>query len=77
MSFGSRMAGAMLTAAKLPSLICQTFQEYQDRATLLAFDNDHCKQLREHLATVRATGALFDTPSFVRDFELRVQSLMQ
>lgn len=75
-SFGSRMAGAMLTAANLPSLICQTVGDYEDLAVALAFDRDKCLELREHLRKVRTGGTLFDTPSFVRDFESRLLDLV-
>jgi predicted O-linked N-acetylglucosamine transferase (SPINDLY family) len=75
-SFASRMAGALLTAAGLPELITHSLADYEEAAVALAGDRARCTGLREHLAQVRASGALFDTPRFVRDLEDRMASLV-
>ena len=56
-SFSSRMAGALLTAARLPELITYDLRDYEDKAVALAQDSDRCRRLREHLREVRATGS--------------------
>jgi predicted O-linked N-acetylglucosamine transferase (SPINDLY family) len=76
-SFASRMAGALLTAAGLPELICYDLASYADKAVALANDAPACQQLRLKLAEVRQHGALFDTPNFVRALEMRLKSLVQ
>jgi predicted O-linked N-acetylglucosamine transferase (SPINDLY family) len=76
-SFASRMAGAMLNAANLPELITYNAQQYEETASMLAKNPRHCLQIRERLQAVRASGALFDTPRFVRDLETRFQDLVR
>lgn len=76
-SFASRMAGALLTAAGLPELITYDLDSYAHLAVALAQDPQRCLQLRARLAEVREHGALFDTPKFVRELELRLKSLVQ
>ncbi len=76
-SFASRMAGAMLNAANLPELITYNSQHYENTASMLAQNPQQCLQIREKLQAVRAGGALFDTPRFVRDLETRLQNLVR
>lgn len=75
-SFASRMAGALLTAANLPELITRSLPEYEEAAVALAADPARLARLREHLADVRETGRLFDTPRFARDLEDRLVALV-
>ncbi len=75
-SFGSRMAGALLTVAGLPELITYNLADYAALALDLAKDPARCVALRDKLAAVRENGALFDTPQFVRDLEQRLQALV-
>jgi predicted O-linked N-acetylglucosamine transferase (SPINDLY family) len=75
-AFGARMAGALLTAAGLPELIAYNLADYEALALQLALDPERRRQLREKLAEVREHGALFDTPTFVRDLEMRLQTLV-
>lgn len=74
-SFAARMAGAMLTAAGLPELISGSLAEYRDKAVALANDAGRCAGLRQQLGAVRASGALFDTPRFVRALESEFRRL--
>lgn len=75
-SFGARMAGALLTAAGLPELITYNLTDYAALALALARDPARCSALREKLSALRDSGALFDTPQFVRDLEERLQILV-
>jgi predicted O-linked N-acetylglucosamine transferase (SPINDLY family) len=75
-SFASRMAGALLTAADLPELITHTLADYEEAAVALAGDPARRARLRAHLAEVRETGRLFDTPRFARDLEDRLAALV-
>ena len=75
-TFASRMAGALLTAAGLPELVTDNPQAYADKAVALAMSGADCRHLREQLRRVRAEGALFDTPRFVRNLEQAFRQLV-
>jgi predicted O-linked N-acetylglucosamine transferase (SPINDLY family) len=75
-SFGARMAGALLTAAGLSELITYSLEDYRVLALSLANDQARCAALRDTLGQVREHGALFDTPQFVRDLEVRFKGLV-
>jgi predicted O-linked N-acetylglucosamine transferase (SPINDLY family) len=74
-SFASRMAGALLTAAKMESLITYNLKDYEEKAVALANDPAEMGRLRAHLQTVRSEGVLFDTSRFVRHLEERLLPL--
>ena len=74
-SFASRMAGALLTAAKMESLITYSLKDYEEKAVALANDPQEMARLRAHLRSVRNQGVLFDTPRFVRNLEERLVPL--
>jgi predicted O-linked N-acetylglucosamine transferase (SPINDLY family) len=75
-SFASRMAGALLTAAKLDELVTYSFEEYEEKAVELAGNPQECVRMRKCLAGVRESGALFDTPTFVRNLENKIKQLV-
>ena len=74
-SFASRMAGALLTAAKMDTLITYNLKDYEEKAVALANDPQEMARLRAHLQGVRSEGVLFDTPRFVRKLEERLLPL--
>ena len=74
-SFASRMAGALLTAAKMESLITYNLKDYEEKAVALASDPAEMARLRAHLQAVRSDGVLFDTSRFVRNLEERLLPL--
>lgn len=75
-SFASRMAGALLTAAKLDELITYSLKNYEEKAVWLANNPGECRRLREHLHDVHENGVLFDTPRFVRNLENNFKQLI-
>lgn len=75
-SFASRMAGALLTAAKLPELITYNLQDYEEKAVALASQPAELARIRKHLAQEKISGVLFDTPRFARNLEERLQQLV-
>ncbi|NSL55412.1 O-linked N-acetylglucosamine transferase, SPINDLY family protein [Uliginosibacterium aquaticum] len=75
-TFASRMAGALLTAAGLPELICADFPAYERKAIELANDPTTCRRLHEHLLQQREHGPLFDSPRFVRHLEQHFRRLI-
>ena len=74
-TFASRMAGALLTACRLSELVTYTLQDYEEKAVSLGSDRTDCLRLREHLASEREHGVLFDTSMFVRNLESRLLRL--
>lgn len=68
-SFASRMAGALLTAAKLDELITYNLHDYEEKAVALANTPEQCQRIREHLKQEKESGVLFNTPCFVRNLE--------
>ena len=75
-SFASRMAGALLTAAKLDELITYSLHDYEEKAVWLANNRNECQRMRERLKDVRENGVLFDTPRFVRNLESSFRQLL-
>ena len=75
-SFASRMAGALLTAAKLSELITYNLKDYEEKAVWLANNPKERQRMRAHLQEVRAHGVLFDTPRFVRNLESSFKQLL-
>lgn len=74
-TFASRMAGSLLTACRLSELVTYTLQDYEEKAVSLGSDRADCLRLREHLASEREHGVLFDTSMFVRNLESRLLRL--
>lgn len=68
-SFAARMAGALLTAAGLESLITHHLADYEEMAVALATNSQELARLKVHLKNVKSDGVLFDTPRFVRNLE--------
>lgn len=68
-TFAARMAGALLTALKLPELITYNLQDYEERAVQLAQQPALLADLKRRLIEGRQTSPLFDMPQFVKDFE--------
>ena len=68
-SFASRMAGALLTAAKLDELITYNLNDYEEKAVWLANNPNECRRFHEQLIEVVKSGVLFDTQKFVRHLE--------
>ena len=75
-SFASRMAGALLTAAGLNSLITHSLSAYEEKAVQLAHSPDEVTRLKAQLNKVKADGVLFDTPRFARNLESRLAELI-
>jgi predicted O-linked N-acetylglucosamine transferase (SPINDLY family) len=75
-SFASRMAGALLTAAKLPELITYNLADYENMAVTIAHDKIGYDNLKQRLNEVKANGVLFDTPRFVTNLEEHFKNLL-
>jgi len=68
-SFASRVCGSLVRAAGLPELICESAQEFTEKAVLYGRDRRLLEPLRERLRSNRDTCVLFDIPSLVRELE--------
>jgi len=68
-SFASRMAGALLTAARCPELIVADLQSYEEKAVELAIEPTKAQRLNSRLCGERSAGSLFDTAKLVRNIE--------
>lgn len=75
-TFASRMAGSLLTSLNLPELITTNIGDYEEQAVQLATNSKKYTKLKRRLADGRKTSPLFDVPSFVRDFEDAVSSVL-
>jgi predicted O-linked N-acetylglucosamine transferase (SPINDLY family) len=76
-SFASRMAGALLTAAKLPQLITYTLKDYEAGAVALANQPETCAALKKKLHAARSHGPLFNTKKFVEELESQLKKLVK
>jgi hypothetical protein len=74
-SFASRMAGALLTAAGCPELICFDIATYQDEAVKLARGEAEIKNIKKKLLNVERDSPLFNTQRFVSQLEYLLDSI--
>ena len=63
------MAASLLYAVSLPELVTQSLLEYESLALRLASDPHAIQRMRDHLLSVRATSALFDSARFADHLE--------
>jgi protein O-GlcNAc transferase len=76
-SFAGRVAASLLTAIGLPELIMQTSEQFESLAIELAVAPEELSQIRERLASNRATTPLFDTKSFMRHLESAYATMVE
>jgi protein O-GlcNAc transferase len=68
-SFAARMAGSLLHALGVPSLVTHSLREYEQLALQLAEEPDRLAEVRAALAQRRQSSPLFDTDRFRRHLE--------
>ena len=68
-TFASRVAGSLLTSAKLTELITYSLAEYEIKALELAGNPEILKQLKNKIVTQVKDSALFDSEKFVKNLE--------
>ncbi|NTU76318.1 MAG: hypothetical protein HGA90_00630 [Alphaproteobacteria bacterium] len=76
-SFVSRVAASILTAAALPQLVTTSLEDYRKLVFGLAHDAEARARLKQHLRDKREHLPLFDTPRFVRDFEVALTGVLR
>jgi predicted O-linked N-acetylglucosamine transferase (SPINDLY family) len=77
-SYISRMAGSLLHWLDLDEFICKSQVEYEHRAIALANEETRqtVRQARRRLLALKASGELFNTERFAKDFEDKLLRLM-
>ena len=68
-SFASRVCGSLVVAAGLPELVCNTTEEFVDRAVALGKNLETLAGYRAKLAASRDTCDLFNTPKLAECLE--------
>ena len=68
-SFASRVCGSLVLAAGIPELICESAQEFVEKAVRYGRDRRSLEPLRERLRAGRDTSTLFDMPGLVHELE--------
>ncbi len=68
-AFAARVCGSLVRAAGLPELICETAQDYVDRAVAYASDRPAIAALKAKLEANRASCDLFDMDQLTRQVE--------
>ena len=68
-SFHSRVSASLLAAQGLNELITQSIGEYATNAVAIASSPEHMRSLKNKTLDAKKTGALFNTPAWVREFE--------
>ena len=68
-TYVSRMAGSLLTSAGLQELVTFSLADYERVAVEMATDPEQLRVLRARLHAEKASGRLFSTERFAREFE--------
>jgi predicted O-linked N-acetylglucosamine transferase (SPINDLY family) len=76
-SFAGRVAASLLTAAGLPELITQSVSDYETMACNFARDPAALSNVREKIARIRNSCALFDTERMTRNLEAAYAQMWQ
>ena len=75
-AFASRVASSLLTAAELPELIAEGWDDYEALALALARDPARLAGLKQKLATAHKAAPLFDTTRLTRDLEALYRGML-
>lgn len=67
--FASRVCGSLVRAAGLGELVCDSFEQYIERAVALGRDRAQLQGYKDRLIANRDSCALFDAPLLVRKLE--------
>jgi len=68
-SFHARVCAGMITAAGIPEMVCETADQYVEKAIAFAHDRDSLAAVRASLAAQRDTCTLRDAPALTRRLE--------
>lgn len=76
-TYASRMAGSLLQSLGMTEFITHSREAYEARAIALAAQPGTLAGYREHLRAERASGRMFSTPRFAREFEDTLLDLLR
>jgi protein O-GlcNAc transferase len=65
----NRMGASICAAAGLESMICETVEEYQQKAIALANNPQKLQEIKDYLKSQKLQLPLFDLPQFVSSLE--------
>jgi predicted O-linked N-acetylglucosamine transferase (SPINDLY family) len=68
-SFAARVCGSLVRSANIPEMICETAEDYVQRAVDFGTDPSQLKPIADKLRAERDTCPLFDTPALVKHLE--------
>jgi predicted O-linked N-acetylglucosamine transferase (SPINDLY family) len=68
-SFASRVCGSLVRSAGIGDTICQSADQYVEKAVELGRDREKLGQIRNRLVSGRDSSLLFDTPQLVSNLE--------
>lgn len=74
-TFASRVSGSVLNAARMPELVTDTVDQFEELAVQLALAPERRTRLREQLIDGQTNLPLFDTPRFVANLEQAYQAM--
>ena len=74
-TFVSRVAGSLLRAAGLPELICDSEATFEATAIAFGREPERLRAIREKLATMVRSSALFDTEGYARKIERAFEAM--
>ena len=75
-AFAARVAASLLTAAGLPELIAESWDDYEAAGLALARDPARLAGVKQKLAAARDTAPLFDTTRLTRDLEALYRKIL-
>ena len=76
-SFSARMAGSLLQAIGLQTLVTYSWEAYEEKAVSLAGRTSELSRVKTRLADARETARLFDSGHFCRNLELAYTNMWQ
>jgi predicted O-linked N-acetylglucosamine transferase (SPINDLY family) len=73
----NKMGASVCAAAGLESMICETVEEYKQKAIDLANNPQKLQKIKDYLKTHKTQLPLFDVPGFVRNLETAYLQLIR
>ncbi len=75
-TFAGRVAASLLTAMQMPELIVDSIQDYESTALRLATDPALMSAIRSKLQGNLTTAPLFDTETYIKNFEAALLNML-
>jgi protein O-GlcNAc transferase len=75
-TFAGRVAASLLTAMGVPEMITHSLEEYEQTALAFAEDRSRLAAIRQKIADLRNTSALFDSTRYTRNLERAFETMV-